>query len=60
MPRHGDPSKPPPDHRADHKESLSDALWSAYRASPRPKPCAKELMEVIFPPRRAAGNAAAL
>ena len=28
-------------------ESLSEQLWAAYRAAPRPKPCAKELMEAF-------------
>jgi hypothetical protein len=31
----------------ERKESLSEQLWAAYRAAPRPKPCAKELMEAF-------------
>ena len=29
------------------RETLSEQLWAAYRAAPRPKPCAKELMEAF-------------
>lgn len=28
-------------------ETVSEQLWAAYRAAPRPKPCAKELMEAF-------------
>jgi len=37
---------PPP------RESLTERLWAAYRSAPRPKPCAKELMEVSISPSR--------
>ena len=51
----GDHSEPTPATEKDGfkasaaagQPTLADALWAAYRAAPRPKPCSKELVEAF-------------